>query len=333
MEGLMTDPNWSKPGRTFIQNWVKGLPDKLLWLLALPLMFLRWISVPSCHHRPDYFRGPKKIAFHASFFFTPLIFGLAFIGIDDLNDVKYIWFGIFGASILFVICLNIFYFKIVAPTVIEYNIKRKEVQGIVANKKEEDYLDEYELKKISELMLQYNIDQDDEHAKPTVMKIFMLICSGLAFIGSLAWLALIAGELVEILSALGQMFSISPIFLGITVLAIGNSVVDAAANLGLAKQGKMVVAYSSIFSAPIAGSSLGFGIAVLLTTLTSTSVIKYKLSPSIFLCWGAVVGSIILYCISIPFLFNYRPTNKFGFLLAGYYSLFLIAAIILEVLS
>lgn len=51
------------------------------------------------------------------------------------------------------------------------------------------------------------------------------------------WISAIANELVSLLNAIGLMLNISPVILGLTILAWGNSLGDIVADVSLAIQG------------------------------------------------------------------------------------------------
>ncbi|CAG2172599.1 unnamed protein product, partial [Oppiella nova] len=57
------------------------------------------------------------------------------------------------------------------------------------------------------------------------------------FIIAVSWIYALANEVVDLLTAVGIIFSLSPLLLGLTVLAWGNSVGDFISNISMARNG------------------------------------------------------------------------------------------------
>lgn len=90
-----------------------------------------------------------------------------------------------------------------------------------------------------------------------------------AFCACIMWIDILAAALIFFLSTLGELLSIPSSFLGLTVLAWGNSVGDWCTNTTLAKQGKGVMALSGCYGGPIFNVFIGLGITLLLNSLTA----------------------------------------------------------------
>lgn len=84
----------------------------------------------------------------------------------------------------------------------------------------------------------------------------------LAFVMSICWLNLEANECIAILEAFGLIFDIDTAILGLTVLAIGNSVGDWVADTAVARAGHPSMGVSSCFGSPLLNDVLGLGIAL-----------------------------------------------------------------------
>lgn len=76
--------------------------------------------------------------------------------------------------------------------------------------------------------------------------------------------------LIDVLGLLGIMFGIPSAFLGITILAWGNSVGDTVANAGVAKRGLARMAITGCFAGPFFNLSLGIGLSMLKVNLSGT---------------------------------------------------------------
>ena len=66
----------------------------------------------------------------------------------------------------------------------------------------------------------------------------VLVLTG--FVLSVLWISAVANELVSLLNAIGLMLNISPVILGLTILAWGNSLGDIVADVSLAIQGYFI---------------------------------------------------------------------------------------------
>ena len=75
------------------------------------------------------------------------------------------------------------------------------------------------------------------------------------------WLDLVASELVAVIEALGRMLSISTSILGLTVIAMGNSIGDLVADTATARHISPKMAVASCFGSPLLNDILGVGIA------------------------------------------------------------------------
>lgn len=72
-----------------------------------------------------------------------------------------------------------------------------------------------------------------------------------SFIGSLSVISTVAKEVVSIMKALGVISGLSDSFVGLSILAYGNSIGDLFSNYSLAKQGYQQMAFASCFGGPM----------------------------------------------------------------------------------
>ncbi|KAI3899081.1 hypothetical protein MKW92_006816 [Papaver armeniacum] len=95
------------------------------------------------------------------------------------------------------------------------------------------------------------------------------------FLMSVTWIYLVAGELVSLLVSLGKLFGISPLILGLTLLAWGNSLGDFISNSALAnngdKDGGPQTAISGCYAGPIFNAIMGLGLGFLISAWSQYS--------------------------------------------------------------
>lgn len=159
----------------------------------------------------------------------------------------------------------------------------------------------------------------------------------------MAWVYLIANEIINLLQAVGLILNIPQILLGATVLAWGNAVGDVAADTILAKKGYPRIAMSAIYGGSMFSKYLahyqlttdlifGLGLALIINTARSFPAplvfsiehrLFFVLSAFLFVC---VLGSLILIGAR-----NFKVDWPYaiGFIL--YYSAFLAVIILVAV--
>ena len=69
-----------------------------------------------------------------------------------------------------------------------------------------------------------------------------------SFFMSIVWLEMIADQLVLLMNALGTMAGIQPFVMGLTILAVGNSISDLVGDVTITKQGYPQMAIGGIYA-------------------------------------------------------------------------------------
>ncbi|CAG9322350.1 unnamed protein product [Blepharisma stoltei] len=87
-----------------------------------------------------------------------------------------------------------------------------------------------------------------------------------AFLMSILWICTICGYMVDLLSLAGLLSGIPAEFLGMTMLAWGNSAGDFYANPAIAKLGLNQTAMTACFAGPLFNTLVGFGIALIISS-------------------------------------------------------------------
>ncbi|KAJ1659700.1 hypothetical protein IWQ61_001253 [Dispira simplex] len=160
-----------------------------------------------------------------------------------------------------------------------------------------------------------------------LVRTFFAGCVG--FVTGISWVYLIADEVVALLQSLGVILHISDGILGLTILALGNSLGDFMTNLTIAKMGLPAMALSACFGGPMLNILLGIGLSA--TTITSTTHKNYDLpvSNTVFVSSMGVIVSMIIMLFWVPF-HGYRMTQGLGIMLIIIYSICMGINMVLE---
>ena len=84
--------------------------------------------------------------------------------------------------------------------------------------------------------------------QPPEKGFYLVVLVLLGFVSSVMWISAVAQELVSLLNALGLMLNISPVILGLTILAWGNSLGDMVSDVSLARQGYPQMAIGGVYA-------------------------------------------------------------------------------------
>lgn len=99
----------------------------------------------------------------------------------------------------------------------------------------------------------------------------------IAFVMSIFWIWCVAKVLVTILKIIGVLFGIPDAFLGMTLLAIGNSAPDLSLNCALAKAGYGEMALAGSVVGPLFNLLVGLGALLIKKTIESGGYLEFNL--------------------------------------------------------
>lgn len=290
---------------------------------------LRWISMPSLHIRPDRW-GPAK---RAMGLFSPI--PLAFLVVcdayapGDLDDagLRRVYLGILLTGVAVAALATAYYYLYMLPKVAEFEINRAEARAKVELLNEQNNALDHAV--VDALTLEWGLDVPDHEAMPTAVTVFELCAAALAFLGAVSWLSIIADEVVAALQSVGLMLGVSSTLLGLTVLAIANSVGDLISNTTFAKAGHPEVAMGSIFGAPLLITLVGLGASLTITCAQQGGPFVFTMSPQTYLVFGAVLAATVSHIIVFIY-YDYRPPRTYGLVLMVSYAIFLCTSAFIE---
>jgi solute carrier family 24 (sodium/potassium/calcium exchanger), member 6 len=105
-------------------------------------------------------------------------------------------------------------------------------------------------------------------------KILIDIYVVVAFLNALFWIGFVADDLVALLNTLGGVWELDHAAMGLTVLAMGNSLGDMAADLAVARSGKPNMAVTACYAGPFFNMCIGIGVSFLLVASNGGTVSK-----------------------------------------------------------
>jgi len=348
LEGLSyPNPEWeSKPPLLRTLN-------KIQFFLEYPFTILRWLTVPSPHIRPDRWGKAKTVFGLVSPIFISLVILINAHGLDGYSmrigslplGVFCFLIGLAGTivmSTIYFTCIRIDHAREYAA------LREREAKLLNVDEGARGLLDgqiqeESQLATPKEAVMLVSQadgsvgssqakDEDGDDRPPSVAR-FQVVVALMAFVGAVAWLNLIANEVVAVLQSLGLMFEISTAILGSTVLAIGNSIPDWISDTAVARAGHAQTAFASIFGAPLLTTFIGLTVALSFSTFkVYPAAFQYEFNSHVWIPWIFIAIAIVLNGIAFPY-FNYQPPRRFGIIPVLVYAAFLGVTVITEVKS
>ena len=155
-----------------------------------------------------------------------------------------------------------------------------------------------------------------------------MVTSG--FVMTVVWLNLLANEMVALVEAFGVMLGVSTSILGLTVIAIGNSVGDLITDSAAARGADARMAMAACFGSPLVMNVLGVGIALSLRMLTTNGApVHAAVSPQCRLAYVVLYGSLLAHLVTFP-LAGYRAPRTYAACLFAVYAAFLLLSCLAE---
>lgn len=158
----------------------------------------------------------------------------------------------------------------------------------------------------------------------------------LGFSSTIVWLDVIANETVAVLEAFGIMVNVSTSILGLTVLAMGNSIGDFVADVAVARAGQPTMGIASCFGSPLLNDVVGLGISLTVTTVKSgldggewnmnDATLNPQCRLAYIILWVSLLSSLVTFAAN-----GFRAPGKFyAFYLFTLYFVFLLLSCLHE---
>ena len=127
----------------------------------------------------------------------------------------------------------------------------------------------------------------------------MIFFSVFAFLFSILWIWFIANILIHLLGLLGLIFQLKQAYLGITVLAWGNSVGDMMANSAVAKKGFARMALVGCFAGPLFNLLIGLGLSLIIKEINGQAAEVFEIDDTDALLPMITIGALILQLLMV----------------------------------
>lgn len=150
-----------------------------------------------------------------------------------------------------------------------------------------------------------------------------------SFLMSLLWIGVLTHYMVEWVTAVGCFLEVSPIFMGLVVLAIGTSVPDALGSMIAARSGEANMAIANAVGSNVFDVLIGLGFPWFLRGLIKSEPMPVDRN-------GIALNVIILFCTAILFvtvliLNAWSMNTKTGLFLFGVYVAYVIFVVVTEI--
>jgi len=154
-----------------------------------------------------------------------------------------------------------------------------------------------------------------------------VVFSLVGFLAACLWINFVANLLMDFLQFLADVSGIEANYIGLTLLAWGNSSNDYFVDSALAKKGFGVTAVSGVFAGQFFNLQLGFGCSLLREVFIGGPVTSFHMFDgekdnivNLILIFGLMANLIV--CLAYGLSGKFLLKKKFGVYLVGYYLVF-----------
>jgi len=168
--------------------------------------------------------------------------------------------------------------------------------------------------------------------KPPRFQAGLVVCG---FAMTIVWLKIIASEMIALIETFGHLFGVSTSILGLTVIAIGNSIGDFVADTAAAREGTVSgtrMAIAATFGSPVIMNIVSVGLSFTLRlAITGFQPICFA-SVSLVTRLGYILFYVTIFSHLAVFpLCGYKAPRAYAVYLFGIYGLLLLLSCLIEV--
>ncbi|KAJ8601881.1 hypothetical protein CTAYLR_002635 [Chrysophaeum taylorii] len=154
-----------------------------------------------------------------------------------------------------------------------------------------------------------------------------LVVSG--FVAAVAWLDLLASEVVAVLESLGAAAGLSSAVLGVTLLAWGNCIGDVVADTAVSRAGNTKAAVASVFNSPLFSQILATGFAAGYYTLWH-GALQINLDKEAIISFSTMALSLAATSIACVCGGSSKLPRPYAYFLFSIYALYVVLTLTLE---
>jgi len=148
----------------------------------------------------------------------------------------------------------------------------------------------------------------------------------LNFVASILWIHFVAEMLMDYLAIVQIISDLPPNFIGLTILAWGNSSNDFFVDVALAKKGLGIMAMSGIFAGQFFNLTVGFGLVLIKKTISGTPITfnlfdgEYMNNINLLMVVFSILS--LLMTLINSYVNRFDVHYKYGYYLAAFYVIF-----------
>lgn len=169
---------------------------------------------------------------------------------------------------------------------------------------------------------------------PDVFPKFGVVFPFINFIISIVWMWFLANIIVDVIQIIGNISDISVPFLGVTFMAIGNSVGDMMTDISLAKIGFPQMGMTATVSGSVFNVMLGLGLSLIVQGVKGRIV-----EPTPFVGSGMISGIVILagvglisIMVSYMVIAHYTYTRTYAYVQIIEYAGVLVLLVLIQII-
>jgi sodium/potassium/calcium exchanger 6 len=153
------------------------------------------------------------------------------------------------------------------------------------------------------------------------------------FVIAASWIDYLADHLVSLLDFIGIILHIPGSVMGLTVLALGNSMGDLSSNMTMARKGFANMAMTACFAGPVFNILFGLGLGFIqLASQTGQPEAAVSVSGSVLTGFVFVILNCTMLILTGVFMGKGRIEVSYGYVALGLYTTYVVVSIGLEFL-
>lgn len=285
----------------------------ICYLTELPLSLLRVVSIPCVDQGWGY---KRRVANAVSWPLGLIVTVLGFVDYDDVSSLA--WGLVAGIGI----ALGLLYLYTTSNGEI-VNVSTMRESLLSGGGSGDGYASTTPVNTASPMLLNEERKSNSYWFVPVLL---------LAFLSSVAWMNIVAGELVNSAISVAVETGLSTSILGLTLVAWGNSIGDYVADVAVCQSGAPFTAICSTIGSPMLSAIIGIVLSVTLAIAQSGNMSGYVACHLTVQVWVSYAFLVVAQfsTLAVALYNDYRLPVKWSYALWTLYACFLVSAISIE---